>query len=218
MSRAKFKSDIHKVLSKSMPDIRYQCLYFNKGFIYATNGSIAVKQEMILHDFKPEEIEFCQDKLLHYDKVDLVNKWTKQEGVRAEFGRNEIEIIHGETLILAIQYDNLPIESPYFDMSTILYLHTPREKVVKEIDFSSEQLLTIANAFVSLNSMVHIRFIAPDKNLIVTPTAAVGEGEQFGVISPYKIYSEEERNELKGTNGDTFEDIENKIKNQIGLF
>jgi hypothetical protein len=218
MTKAKFKSDIHKVLSKSMPDIRKQALYFNKGFIYATNGYIAVKQEMILHGFKPEEIEFCQDKLLHYDKVELINKWTKQEGVRAEFGRSEIEILQGERLIMAIQYDNVPIESPYFEMDSVLYLHAQREKIVKDIDFSSEHLLTIANAFVASNSMVHLRFISKDKNIIVTPTTPYGEGEQVGIISPYKTYTEEERNELKQTSGESFEDIENKVKNQMDLF
>ena len=69
-----FKTPLDQVCSKEKMKTPFHYIYFKKGFIYVTNGYVAIKQPIELHGINSKTSEILDGFAMHKDVFKLLNK------------------------------------------------------------------------------------------------------------------------------------------------
>lgn len=170
-----FKSKLHLICSKDEKS-RYNCVWFKNGYAYATDGHIAIRQALKLHDFTEEGIKNLEGKAIH--------RRLFEELLRYDL------IVPEKDHIRAIKKGCFA----KFEYSICDYEFPDIEKMIKEI--SSEKVNEIKidfNLIEKLNkalingiesSRYKLKFSGEGKGIIISDYLSNNESEQMAILMP----------------------------------
>lgn len=181
-----FKHDLRKrsdfLLTKleticSTDDLRpaMQCVYFKNGFVYATDGLVAVKQHLHIHGIDEEVAKHLDGQMLHKDHLKLMKKCDYFEivkgGIKSKKGI--IEMIH--LFVTEERYPDVEAVIPKSGFSEIDGI-TLNASIMKRLQ--DVMLMALDNTY------KYVRLKFRDKNKAILITTNIPEEDQIAIMMP----------------------------------
>jgi len=193
-AKKKFKTPLDKLCGKGRVTDQTHYIYFKGEFIYVTDGGVAIKQKMDLHEIEKSEQALLNGRAIHKDVFKLINR------------HKDVEFV--QTLTLGTRCIQFKIDKSTFSCSMP---QTKKilggEKIVEQIDkaFSSfnmnpvneiainpEHINMLNKVFVTNSSGFIFRFNTNTGGVLITPNKS--DYKEHAMIVPLMTIGEYAKN------------------------
>ena len=171
-----FNTKLHEVCNDDKLRPILQCVYFDNGFAYASNGHIAIKQSLEYQSLlNPENLD---GKLLHRDNYKSVMSFEIAEcfddGIAC---RNKSGAIANFEFYKPAEGEKIP------KFETILNLKKGT-KSISFIGFNPEYFIKLSKALYAPQGNIRVQFTGVDSAILVD---VIGIEDQNAIIMPYLL-------------------------------
>lgn len=174
-----FQSDLHAICSTDALRPAMNHVYMKDGYVYATNGTVAIKQHLSLHDFTPDEIAMMHNKFIYRDRFKAMLKgefmYTKEDGI------NVIDK-NGSSTFFPWNYTD-----PYPNVDSVINNWSQYDSQnIDHIALSPSQLLLLYKAMpMDFDGGIRLGFCGLTKAIIVEPVGL--SSKQIALIMPVQM-------------------------------
>jgi len=177
-----FTTPIHKILSKDEFRENLSYAYVKNGFIYLTNGTIALKQHLSIFPISDQEAEILEGKTFHVSVLEAMWKFDQviftEEYIECSKDKTHAKLNYG-----VLKAESMP------DIEGIIKRKIESESdLVSKVGFNSKYLQILSEAMIfldaSLNNHLYLEFKQPLNGGILVKTHAYDYTQQVALIMP----------------------------------